>query len=271
MGGMLFGIIGYPLGHSLSPLIHNWGFERFGLPYVYEAWPTPPEELAAFAGSIRERGVRGVSVTLPHKTEIIQYLDGISGLGEAVGAVNTLYWKDGRLLGENTDALGVARSLEALGRTFEDALVLGGGGAARAAVVALKELGVKDIAVANRTAEKAAALAAEFKIGRIPWEKRGDRSWGLLVNATPLGMSGRLQDLSPMEKDALAPDTVVFDLVYNPCETNLLRSAKAAGCAVVPGLEMFLHQAVEQFRLWTGKELPDEQARALLMDALYGA
>lgn len=267
----LFGIIGYPLGHSLSPRIHNWGFERFGLPYAYMAWPTLPEDLERMAGAVRVMGIAGLSVTIPHKTSIMDYLDGVSELGRAVGAVNTLYWRDGKLLGENTDVAGIMRPLRERGISPGLALVLGCGGAARAAVAALREMGVPRIVVSNRTDARAQALCREFGMEFAPWGERGAVRADLVINSTPMGMSGRLEGVSPLEPGDLRPGMAVFDLVYNPYETRLLLDARATGCLTVTGMEMFFHQAVEQFRLWTGEELPGEETRALLADALYGA
>ncbi len=267
----LFGIIGHPLGHTLSPRLHNWGFEQFGLPYAYMAWPTPPGGLARMAGAVRALGIAGLSVTIPHKTAIMEYLDDVTPLGRAVGAVNTLFWREGRLWGENTDVIGIMRPLTERGIAPGTALVLGCGGASRAAVAALRELGIPRIYVTNRTAEKAAALGSEFGAEPIPWEERGRLGAELLINSTPIGMSGKFEGLSPMQRYDLRKGMTVFDLVYNPYSTRFLEDAKAAGCAVIPGLEMFYHQAVAQFRIWTGRELPEAGARALLMDALYGS
>jgi len=266
----LFGIIGHPLGHTLSPRLHNWGFEQYALPYAYMAWPTPPEGLARMAGAVRALGIAGLSVTIPHKTAVMEHLDGVTDLGRAVGAVNTLFWRDGLLWGENTDVIGIMRPLRERGIRPRTALILGCGGASRAAAAALRELGVPGIYVTNRTEEKAAALSREFGASHIPWDERGRLGADLLINSTPIGMSGKYAGLSPMQRYDLRPGMAVFDLVYNPYRTRLVEDAEAAGCAVIPGLEMFYHQAVAQFHIFTGLELPEEGARALLMDALYG-
>ncbi len=266
----LFGIIGYPLGHTLSPLLHNWGFRRFGIEAEYTAWPTPSDELPEFMARFRTTPIYGLSVTIPHKTAIMTYVDMVTDLGRAVGAVNTLYWRGGALWGENTDVEGFCRPLVVRDGIPDSALVLGSGGAARAALVGLTRLGVARIFVTNRTAEKAKALAEEFGVTPVPWEARGSSRAALLVNATPMGMSGPFEDISPFPSQDLGPDRMVYDLVYNPLHTRFVKEARAAGCRVVPGLEMFLYQAVEQFRLWTGRILPDEELRPVLMEALYG-
>jgi shikimate dehydrogenase len=265
-----YGIIGYPLAHTLSPLVHNWGFKRFGLDGRYEAWETLPQDLAAFMVRFRETPILGLSVTIPHKTPVMEYVDAVTDLGREVGAVNTLYWRNGALWAENTDVEGFCRPLVEAGGDVASALILGAGGVARAAVVGLKRLGVPRIAVAARKREKAAALAGEFGLETVDWESRADDMATLLVNATPMGMAGRLEALSPYPAEAINDRRIVYDLVYNPRITRFVAEATAAGSRVVSGLDMFLYQAVEQFRLWTGRVLPAEELRPLLEKALYG-
>lgn len=266
----LFGIIGHPLGHSLSPLLHNWGFGHFGVPGVYMAWPVAPGRVADFMTAVRVLGIEGVSVTIPHKAAVMERVDGMTDRARAVGAVNTLFWQDGKLWGENTDVAGFVAPLRDMGGLPDVALVLGGGGAARAAVAGLRELGVPGIFVSNRTAVRAEALARDFGVEWVPWEARAERAGGLVVNATPLGMLGDNVGRSPMPAGGVGQGAVAYDLVYNPHDTVFLRDAAAAGARVVPGLEMFFGQAVAQFRLWTGHTLPREQGMALLAGALYG-
>lgn len=267
----LYGIIGYPLGHSLSPLLHNWGFKRLGIEAEYQAWPTPPEALPTFMARFRAVPIEGASVTIPHKRAVMDFVDTVTDLGLAVGAVNTLFWRGGALVGENTDVEGFCRPLVARDVLPDTALILGAGGVARAAVVGLLRLGVARVAVTGRTAAKAEALAGELGIESVPWERRQDVPAALLVNATPMGMRGRFEELTPYPRAALRPDMTAFDLVYTPHPTRFLADALAAGCQTVPGVEMFLYQAIEQFRLWTGRVLPEEELRPLLQEALYGA
>lgn len=260
-----YGIIGWPLGHSKSPLLHNWGLRTSGLPGSYEAWPTEPKKLKAFMAEVRARHIKGVSVTIPHKEAVMPYLDGLTERAQSVGAVNTLFWKDGRLLGDNTDVAGIKVPLTPHQAGLESALVLGAGGAARAACAALKELGVPEIAVTGRTAAKAEALARAFGITTVDWQGRATRPWSLLVNTTPLGMTGEHKDESPWPRDAFAGVGLVFDLVYNPVRTVLLEEAKNAGVTVLSGLQMFLHQGLAQFEIWTGVRLDEKSARQLIM------
>jgi len=265
-----FGIIGHPLGHTLSPLVHNWGFSRFDLDARYRPWPTLPQDLPAFMARLRETPIEGLSVTIPHKTAVMAYVDEVTDLGRSVGAVNTLYWRDGRLWADNTDVEGFSRPLVVRGIAPKRALAIGAGGAARAVVAGLAQLGVAEIGVTARSLDKAQALAAEFGVATVPWEARAGYGADLLANATPMGMAGRFEGVSPFPAEALTSGTVVYDLVYNPHDTRLVLDAMAAGACVVPGIEMFLYQAVEQFRLWTGLTLPDDELRPLIMEALYG-
>ena len=262
-----FGIIGWPLGHTMSPTLHNWGFGQLGIDARYEAWPLEPDDLPAFMTRVRETPISGLSVTIPHKRAVMAFLDGISERAEAIGAVNTLYWEDGRLLGENTDVIGIIAPLRALDPLPRSAMVLGAGGAARAAVAGFLELGM-EVAVSNRTRTKGEELAADFKVACVDWEARMDAPWGLVCNTTPLGMSGDLADRTPWDADRFEPGTVAYDIVYNPLRTRFLAEAEGAGCRTVSGLEMFLHQGLAQFRLWTGRDMDEAGARQLLRDTL---
>ena len=264
----LYGIIGWPLGHTLSPTLHNWGFSGLGIPARYEAFPLEPDGLPEFMDRVRSGEVRGLSVTIPHKRAVMAHLDTITDRARGVGAVNTLFWDGEALCGENTDVVGVVAPLKRLETLPGSALVLGAGGAARAAVAGLVELGINDVAVANRTDAKAEALAKDFSVRAVPWEARMDQAPGLICNTTPLGMSGANQEFSPWDADRFPEGCVVYDIVYNPLETRLLRDAAAAGCATISGLEMFLHQGLAQFRLWTGRDMDEAGARALLLGAL---
>ncbi|WP_461210837.1 shikimate dehydrogenase [Desulfocurvus sp. DL9XJH121] len=265
----LYGIVGHPLGHSMSPALHNWALKERGLPGEYRAFPTPPGDLPAFMERVRAEPVAGLSVTIPHKLAVLDFVDGTSERVRAVGAANTLYWRDGRLLAENTDVHGFLAPLSALGEVPASALVLGAGGAARAALAGLRELGTKDVAVSNRNPAKAEVLAAEFKAQAIPWEERADADAALVVNATPLGMRGEREALSPWpDERPLRAGQTAYDLVYNPVDTVFLGQARAAGCRAIDGLTMFLHQALEQFRLFTGQSFDLSEARILVSNLL---
>lgn len=258
----LFGIIGHPLGHSLSPVLHTWNFSRLGLASAYFRWDVPPGKLDDFLNAARVLPIAGVSVTIPHKQAVIPGLDGLTPAATRIGAVNTLFWNEGRLLGDNTDVTGFLSPLQ--DRNFNSAMVLGAGGAARAVLAGLREKGVQQLLIANRSPERAKALAEEFSATPLPWDKRTEKNCELLVNTTPLGMKGGGINETPWPGEAFAPEQTVYDLVYNPLQTRFLREAARAGCTVLDGLGMFLGQAREQCRLWTGLELPVEQGRKLL-------
>ncbi|WP_338669168.1 shikimate dehydrogenase [Pseudodesulfovibrio methanolicus] len=263
-----YGIIGWPLGHTMSPALHNWGFAELGLDAHYTAWPLEPTDLPAFMERVRAEPIHGLSVTIPHKRAVMAHLDRISDRARAIGAVNTVYWDGKALYGENTDVIGVVAPLRGLDPLPRSAMVLGAGGAARAAVAGFLELGIPRVAVANRTQAKAEALAADFGVACVRWDERMDADWELICNTTPLGMSGDLEGRTPWNADRFATGAVAYDIVYNPLETRFLAEAGAAGCRTVSGLEMFLHQGLAQFRLWTGQDMDEAGARRLLLAAL---
>lgn len=300
----LYGIIGHPLGHTMSPALHNWGFALHGIPAVYMAWPLQPGGTGDFVQAMRTLNIRGASVTIPHKEAVQAFLDRITDRARAVGAVNTLFWRDGELWGENTDVTGfLAPLLRRYGKVTEGdcglaeggesyplpraALVLGAGGAARAVLAGLQELGVATVYLCNRTNAKAAsmvnAVAHEFArltpdmppdacpVRYLPWEDRTSVPVDLVINTTPLGMAGERVGETPYPAEALAwqrqqraanaPPPLAYDLVYNPLHTRLLCEAAAAGWDTQDGLDMFVEQGREQFRIWTGHMLPAPEAR----------
>jgi shikimate dehydrogenase len=260
-----YGIIGWPLGHTMSPVLHNWGFGQIGLDAVYEAWPLEPGGVPDFMARVRAEPILGTSVTIPHKRAVMPHLDRLSPRAEAVGAVNTLYWDGSLLCGDNTDVAGFMAPLAGRSELPDSALVLGAGGAARAALVGLAELGIERIMIANRTADKARALAREFVVHAVPWSERMEQGAAIICNTTPMGMRGDLEDVSPWDESRFAPGTIAYDIVYNPLRTLFLRQAEAAGCESVSGLDMFLHQGLAQFRLWTGRDVDEGMAREILL------
>ncbi|MBQ1420703.1 MAG: shikimate dehydrogenase [Desulfovibrio sp.] len=262
----LYAIIGHPLGHSLSPALHNWAFGETGHPGVYMAFPQDPEKVADFFTAMRALPIAGANVTIPFKVEALRQVDGASAIARRIGAVNTLYWRDGRLLGENTDVTGFMAPLQ--GRRFASAIVLGAGGASRAAVVALQELGVPRVALANRTFAKAKELAAELGCEALPWEDREGFACDLAVNATSLGMKGAREAESPVPPSFFKGRGLAYDIVYTPECTRFLADAAAAGWETQSGVAMFVEQARAAFALWTGQEMPEEGAYALVRAAL---
>jgi len=252
----LCGIVLHPAGHTRSPAIHNAAFRACGLDAVYLAFDVPPAALAQAIAGARALGVRQLAVSLPHKLAVIKHIDEIDETARRIGAVNTVTLRDGRLVGSNTDWLGAVRALERetelAGRR---AVVLGAGGSARAVVYGLCERGAR-VCVLNRTPERAEALAAELGAHEAgPLEALARTSYDVLIQTTSVGLSG---DASPVPAEALRAGTVVMDAVYEPERTRLLRDAETRGARVVPGKWMLLHQAGEQFALWTGRAAPLE-------------
>jgi len=264
----LYGIIGHPLAQTLSPALHNWGFARLGVAAAYAAFPTPPEKLAAFIQAVRTLPIAGLSVTIPHKETVMPLLDAVAPSAQRANAVNTLVWEDGLLVGHNTDVTGfVAPLVEREG--LKSVLVLGAGGAAKAVLAGLSELGITDIVVTNRDLERARKLAAQFGVSAVGWEERTGACADLVVNATPMGMKGKAEEDSPLPPGFWKPGQTAYDLVYNPRETLFLRQAAKARARVIDGLTMFAAQGAAQFKLWTGLDLPMEEVRDLLARALY--
>lgn len=276
-GKALAGVMGWPVAHSLSPLMHGTWLQRHGIDGAYVPFAVRPEALTEAVRGLPALGFRGVNVTIPHKEAVLPLLDSVSEGARRIGAVNTLTVDDyGRLHGENTDAPGFLASLkQACGGVVPQgpALLLGAGGAARAVAVALHDAGVGPVTLCNRSQDRAEALAAQVSgTAVVPWDQRDVAlaGAGLVVNTTSLGMVGQLPlDLT---MQALDPATVVVDLVYKPLQTPLLAAAEARGCTTVDGLGMLMHQGVPGFAAWFGvTPKVDEALRAVLVKALAEA
>ena len=268
MGSAKAGVIGWPVSHSLSPKLFRYWLKTYNLQGIYEALAIPPDALRDAVFSMVEQGYAGMNVTLPHKEGVLRLVDDADEAAQAVGAVNMITVKNGKLYGTNTDTYGFTQNLKQ--KKFpgkkEKAIVLGAGGAARAVVKALADEGFKAIVISARTATKARAIADRIDV--VSWEKRhaalGDAD--LLVNATSLGMEG--QEPLMMDLGLLPGGAVVYDLVYRPLETELLQQAKARGNPVVDGLGMLIHQAVPAFEAWFGvKPEVDAKVRQHLLSA----
>lgn len=250
----LAGVIGWPVSHSRSPRLHNHWLARHGIDGAYLPLPVAPVDLAAAVLGLRAAGFLGANVTVPHKEAVLALCDRVLPAGQRAGAVNTLVFGPDGITGTNTDGVGFIENLRAHGvdPAAGPALLLGAGGAARAIAAALLDLHVP-VAVANRSAERAAALAAALPGLQVrPWAERGAALDGaaLLVNTTVLGMTG--QDALHMPLDGAPPGLVVSDIVYAPMVTPLLAEAAARGFRTVGGLGMLLHQAVAGFASWFG-------------------
>jgi shikimate dehydrogenase len=254
-------VIGHPIAHSRSPMIHGHWLRQYGIEGSYRAIDVAPRDLGAFLAGLAENGFAGGNVTIPHKEAVFAAVGRLDEAAQAIGAVNTLWFEDGVLCGGNTDAYGFAANLDehAPGwATGGPAVVVGAGGAARAVVHALKARGVRDIRIANRTAERAQDLADRFGGGVSGHPLAalagllGDA--GLLVNTTALGMQGKEASGGLPADPALLPaHALVTDIVYVPLETPLLAAARRRGLKTVDGLGMLLHQAVPGFERWFGR------------------
>ena len=271
-------VIGWPVGHSRSPLIHNYWIKRHGLTAEYRREAVPPDNFAEFIATLAERGYIGANVTLPHK-EAALALSEPDDRARAVGAANTLWLESGTLRSTNTDVEGFIENLDAetprWDAGLESAIVLGAGGAARAIVLALLERGTERVFVANRTFAKAETFRERFgeRVHPVRWGEINGLLAGaqLLVNATTLGMSG--QDQLDLNLAHLPQSAVVADIVYVPLETPLLAAARQRGLRTADGLGMLLHQAVRGFSLWFGvrPEVTDELRGLVEADLRTGA
>ncbi len=256
------GIMGNPVSHSLSPAMHNAAFAATGENGVYV--PFPVEDVAGAITGLKALGVRGVSVTIPHKQAVMPCLDEIDPVAEKIGAVNTLVFSEGRVKGYNTDWLGANRALaDKMVLSGASVLLLGAGGSARAIGFGLLEAGAR-LTIASRTPESGQALA---KLLGCPWHPLADISKlkaDAVVNASSVGM-GKMADMSLVPSAKIGDFSLVMDIVYVPLETRLLKEAKEADCLTINGLQMLLYQGAAQFELWTGRPAPlDIMARELM-------
>ncbi len=262
---ILAGVIGHPVGHSLSPLIHTIWARRARIDGYYIPLDVPPTygDFVRAMDGLRAAGFAGVNVTLPHKEHALRYADSASENAARAGAANMLTFSGGAAKADNSDISGFAEAVRAQSSASgKSALVLGAGGAARGVVLALKSLGVNEIAIANRTSQKAGKLAADFGLSLIDWPQRAEQleNIDVLVNTTSLGMAGQPQlelNLAQLKLSAL-----VADIVYSPLQTPLLHEAQAKGCQTINGLAMLMHQAAPGFQQWFGGE-------AVVDDHLY--
>ena len=271
----VFGVIADPVGHSYSPLVHNAAFQHQGINAVYVPIRVPREDIDSFLDDVPSLGIRGLSVTIPHKETVLGRLTKIDASVKAIGAANTILFEGEHLIGYNTDFRAAMVSLERAMNVNRDsneplqgktALVLGAGGAAKAVIYGLKQRGA-DVLIANRSRHRAESLATAFDAKVVDWVGRHQTHADILVNCTPVGMHPDV-DATPFDRHHLRPNMVVFDTVYNPENTLLLKEAKAQSCTRVTGVEMFIRQAGLQYKLFTGNEPPLDQMRDILKRAI---
>lgn len=258
-------VIGDPIEHSLSPQMHNAGYEALQIDdeYVYVASRVDINEIENFTKGVRAMNVRGISCTIPHKVAVMPYLDEIEDIAKIIGAVNTIVNENGKLIGYNTDWLGVLQPLEKL-TTLQNKTValIGAGGAARAAAFAVTNRGAK-LAIYNRTVEKAKELAKEFKGEAYSLDEISNvESADIIINTTPIGLKQKHE--TPIPKKYISNKQIVFDAVYGIEETQLIKDAKQQGAKIIPGIEMLFHQGFAQFILFTGQDAPVDAMRKAL-------
>ncbi len=274
----IVGIIGDPIKHSRSPLIHNAAIAALGLDYVYVPFHVEPDSLGAAIEGFKATNVVGINVTIPHKQNVMSYLDEISREATLIGAVNTLIFRDGAIIGENTDAPGFLHAMQEDGLDVPQggaAVIIGAGGSARAIVVALALAGVQTICITNRTVSRAVALATDLS------EKTGVSIYGIGLDDSKLphavGTSQLIVNTASTSMDVshpllidpewLEPQSIVYDIVYTPPETRLLQAAAEKDCHTIGGLGMLVHQGAIAFEKWTGINPPVE----IMRQALQGA
>ena len=274
----LLAVIGAPIGHSLSPIIQNAALHAAGLDYVYAALPVRADALASAVRGLCDAGIAGFNVTIPFKTEIIPLLDGLSEDARRIHAVNTVVIEDGRLVGHNTDVAGFLAGFAERGiaLTGKNAVLIGAGGAARAALWGLLRSGISSIVIGVRNAAKGTALAADFAAdGDVRAVSFDDTAWiaacsdaDLVVQTTPLGMTPHTEAMPPVDAAVINPSAVVYDLIYTPAETRFLREARARGCETINGETMLVAQGAEAFSLWTGIRPDVELMKRVLREEL---
>jgi len=264
-------LIGYPLGHSISPAMHNAAFKHLKLDYEYVALEVNPDDLKEAVAGLRALHIAGFNVTIPHKETVVPYLDEITKLARDIGAVNTVQNQEGQLIGYNTDGPGFIESLledAGFDPTGKKCLILGAGGAGRALAVSLMQNNAKSISIYDILFEKAESLAGSVGGKAVKDLQKEIDSANLLINASPIGMNPKT-DASPLpENIKLHKKLCVYDLVYNPYETKLLKEAKAAGAKAVSGLGMLIRQGALAFTVFTGKPAPYYIMREAALEAL---
>jgi shikimate dehydrogenase len=277
-----FGVIGHPIAHSLSPLLHNTAFSLLGLDCGYEAFDVEPSSLAAAMREFKEQGFLGLNVTIPHKEAIVEFVDEQSDESKAVGAVNTIIFDGDRIRGDNTDVYGVAATLEKYGPQIHGqvAFVIGAGGSARAIIYALCDrFAPAEIVIANRSEERTKELITDLKphAKQISLRSISLSSSSLngviaqataVINATSVGMYPAVNESPIGDKASFHSGQIVMDLIYTPLETMFLNQASRCGARTISGLEMFLYQGARSFEIWLGRQMPLEQLRPVILHEL---
>jgi shikimate dehydrogenase len=262
---ILFAVLGDPVSHSLGPVMHNSALDETGYNGAYLAFRV--KDIGKAVNGIKALGIKGASITIPHKLSVMDFLDELDDTAEKIGAVNTLVNRDGILTGYNSDGIGAVKALfEKTAVKDKNVVVLGAGGAARAIAFGVLAEGGR-VTIINRTPAKgekvAEALGSDFQ----PISKLSKIDCHILINTTPVGMLPDV-DAMPVRKQDLDNTMVVMDIVYNPLKTRLLRTAESIGCQIIDGVSMFVYQGAFQFELWTGMKAPIEVMKKAVLDAL---
>jgi shikimate dehydrogenase len=271
----LTGVFGFPVDENPTVVMIEAAYRALDLPWRYLNLKVPPERLAAAVAGLRAMSFRGINLTIPHKCEVLQYLDAVADDARIMGAVNTVYLDDGRLIGANTDGKGFLRALAAdarvdpAGKSF---MILGAGGAARAISVELALAGAREIVIVNRSAARGrelVALLAEHsraQVSFVPWSEHlaVPEAIDVLVNATSIGLYPQADDLPSLDYATIKPGLVVCDVIPNPPRTRFLDAARARGALTLDGLGMLVYQGAIAFKLWTGREAPIEVMKQAL-------
>ena len=258
------GLIGHPVEHSFSPPMHNAAFDELGLDYAYVAFDVNPNDLKTAIEGAQSLNVRGFNVTIPHKVNVMEYLDELDEVAELIGAVNTIDFKS--LKGYNTDGIGAVRAIEEVSSIKnKNVVIAGAGGASRAISFYIAKYGAEAITILNRNESKAQSQASDVSNSNLIDSVNSDsigkiadyvNDADILIDTTPLGMHPHVDDEPIVRAEEMHDDLVVFDAVYNPNETVLLKEAIEAGAKPVYGIKMLLYQGAESFRIWTGRDAP---------------
>lgn len=272
----IVGIIGNPVEHSLSPLMHNAAFKHLNLDYVYVPFLVTDDELDRAVSGAKSLNIKGLNVTIPHKTGIIKYLDSVDESAELIGAVNTIKFDGNFAKGYNTDGIGAVKAIEEVSSVKnKKVIILGAGGAARAVAFQILIEGARSLVIANRTPKNALNLKndlvkklnAEVKTVGLTRELEKEISNSdILINTTPIGMYPNIDQEPLVKSEMMHKDLIVKDLVYNPLKTGLLAECEKAGANPISGVNMLIYQGMESFRIWTGVNPPFEVFKRALME-----
>lgn len=272
----IVGLIGHPVEHSFSPPMHNAAFDALGMDYTYVAFDVNPAELQKAIEGAKSLNIRGFNVTIPHKIEVMKYLDEIDDVARLIGAVNTIDFKN--LKGYNTDGIGAVRAIEEVTSIKnKNVVIAGAGGASRAISFYIAKYGADSLTILNRNVDKAQSLARDVSNSGLIGDVKSDSineinaylaDADILVDTTPLGMHPHINDQPIATAENMHDELVVFDAVYNPNETVLLKQAIEAGAKPVYGIKMLLYQGAESFKIWTGADAPVDIMEKALKDTL---